>query len=80
MSDRDRRTFYLVWSPTGPHPPTVKHTSEGSARVEAQRLARFHRGQKFVVVQAVVAYQIDDLRTIEYAPFSDFREDDDIPF
>ena len=45
--------FYLVWSPTGPHPPTYRHLDKGAARKEAERLAILNPGAEFYVLAAV---------------------------
>ena len=57
--------FYVVWNPSGGS-PTVKHQTKQSAIDEAVRLARAHRGQKFVVLEAVCARIVDDVKSIDY--------------
>jgi hypothetical protein len=54
--------FYLVWSPTGPTPPRVRHASRAEAKAEAERLARINRGTEFFVVCATDRLLVDDLR------------------
>lgn len=44
--------FFLVWSPTGQHPPTHRHSERALARREAERLAELHPGAEFYVLAA----------------------------
>lgn len=66
-------SFWMVWNPEG-RAPTYRHTSEGSAKTEAERLARANPGQTFVVLESVCARRVDDMICI------DMRADDGIPF
>lgn len=51
--------FFVVWREGG-GPPTVKHTEESLARMEAERLAREHPGADFHVLRCVgTAYRRD---------------------
>ena len=43
--------FWLVWNPAR-SAPLMKHPSQESARVEAERLARINPGQQFWVLEA----------------------------
>lgn len=43
--------FWLVWR-NGGGAPTKKHTSQASARKEAERLARANPGAEFVVLRS----------------------------
>lgn len=70
------KTFWLVWSPTGARPPKHRHLSEQSAITEAERLARAHRGQLFVVLEATAARRVDDMQWTAFAGGSR----DEIPF
>ncbi|WP_042297134.1 hypothetical protein [Paraburkholderia bannensis] len=70
----DPKPFYLVWSPTGQTPPTFKHQSRQSAVMEAERLARAHRGQKFFVLATTDSRIVDDMVR------STFTAEPDIPF
>jgi hypothetical protein len=45
------KPFWMVWN-VGGYAPTVKHDSESSAVIEAERLASEHKGQRFVVLRA----------------------------
>lgn len=67
--------FWLVWCPTG-YDPVHKHPTHESAVTEAERLARLHKGETFVVLESVCARKVDDMRRI------DFRqpENNDVPF
>jgi|HubBroStandDraft_2_1064218.scaffolds.fasta_scaffold14614_3 hypothetical protein len=53
--------FWLVWSPTGARAPRFRHPSEQSATTEAERLARAHPGQLFVVLEAIAARRVDSM-------------------
>lgn len=46
------RTFYLVWCPQGPTPPSYRHPNEDAARREAARLARGNEGREFHVLRS----------------------------
>ncbi len=46
--------FWLVWNPNG-NAPRFKHETESSARQEAERLARLHSGETFILLEAVAA-------------------------
>lgn len=45
--------FWLVWTPTGPHPPIYRHECVKSAQREAERLAEQHSPSEFYVLEAV---------------------------
>lgn len=62
----DERTFWMIWSPSG-HPPTHRHQTYESARVEAERLARSVPGSEFFILQAVGMRQMDSMRRIDFA-------------
>lgn len=44
--------FWIVWSPTGKHPPTMRHNTEQGAIDEAERLARLNPCQEFYCLSA----------------------------
>jgi len=69
-ADAIEDTYWIVWREGG-GAPVVKHENPGLATKEAERLARAHPGERFVVLQAVRARQVKDLECIEF---------DDIPF
>lgn len=77
--------FWVVWRDGGDS-PSFKHRDFVSARAEAQRLARKHKGHRFVVLAAVLGYQHRDLDELRYqAGGVDMTPaardcDDDIPF
>lgn len=52
--------FWCVWAENG-GAPTIKHADFGTAKREAQRLARNIPGQRFVVLAAAVAFQKQEL-------------------
>lgn len=43
--------FWMVWNING-QAPTYMHPSEQNARLEAERLARANKGQRFVVLES----------------------------
>nr|WP_249172130.1 hypothetical protein [Burkholderia vietnamiensis] len=67
--------FFIVWSPTGEKPPTFKHQSRQSAVMEAERLARVHRGQKFYVLGSTDSRVVDDMVRTSFTV-----NPDEIPF
>lgn len=71
------QTYWLVWREGG-HAPVHRHPSEASARIEAERLARCHRGQRFVVLSSVASVVISDVNWVELQ--SNSIEEDGIPF
>lgn len=73
--------FWCVWNEGGGS-PTVKHPDYGSARKEAQRLARAVPGQRFVVLAAAVAFQKRDLDETRFGGDGDpdWMLDQEIPF
>ncbi|MGF6444370.1 hypothetical protein [Paraburkholderia youngii] len=58
--------FWLVWSPTGAKPPRHRHTSFGSAAVEAERLAQANPGHEFFVLGAEMSYCAMAMQRVEY--------------
>jgi hypothetical protein len=62
----EMRQFWMVYG-IGCGAPTYRHETKQSAVQEAQRLARLHKGVKFVVLQATEAY-VDELRRIDLRP------------
>lgn len=67
------KAFWFVWNPNG-HNPKYQHNSEASATAEAERLARAHPGETFVVLESICARRVDDMLRIV------MRTDCDIPF
>lgn len=63
-------SFWLVWNPNGSN-PTFKHRTKESAVNEAERLAREHRGQTFVVLESVCARIATDILCIDLSDKSD---------
>lgn len=77
------QAFWLVWGEQPDRPPTYQHTSYESARAEAERLARNHPGDRFVVVESVCAVEKVDVREVDLRPSHpvDARDDPDpLPF
>ncbi len=68
--------FWIVWCPTGDRPPRYRHSEEGTAVAEAERLAQVHPGRTFVVLSSVCARRFGVMECI------DLRQQvvDDIPF
>lgn len=58
MTEPNPARFYMVFNPAA-NPPTYMHGSRESATAEAKRLAAKHHGQRFFVLEAVEAYQVD---------------------
>lgn len=44
--------FWIVWCPTGPHAPRVRHRTFDAATAEAKRLANENPGAEFYVLAA----------------------------
>lgn len=59
--------FWLVWNPAG-RAPQVRHATEAIATAEAERLARLHPGQTFVVMSSVAAVRVNDLLCVDLRP------------
>jgi hypothetical protein len=68
----DRETFWLVWSPTGTHPPSKRHATRDLAVAEAERLAECAPSAEFYVLCAVSRSSARRVTTITLT--------DDIPF
>lgn len=79
------KQFYLVWSPTGPTPPRVRHPTKHEARNVCLKMAREHPGADFYIVKALyratVPNPIPYAESLEPAP-GDVDDDDfsDLPF
>lgn len=67
-----RPAFWMVWNPQG-HAPTHQHETKRSAEIEAERLARANRGQRFIVLQSIGERVVDDVQRIEHVG-------DELPF
>ena len=70
-----RPAFWLVWNPQR-EAPTRQHHTKRSAEIEAERLARLNRGQRFVVLQSVNERVVDDVQVIAHVA----QDDDGAPF
>lgn len=75
--------FWCVWAENGGS-PTVKHLTVGTARKEAQRLARSNPGQRFIVLAAALAYEKTDVVETRFRQREEWHDerdlDDEIPF
>ena len=74
--------FFVVWAEGGGS-PTVKHDTFERARGEAQRLARQHPGQRFLVLLPTLAVVKNDIIETKFGKASPpwARElDEEIPF
>lgn len=60
----DGEEFWLVWSPTGTKSPSHRHSSEGLACIEAERLARLAPGQHFYVLHADQLRYVDSMHRV----------------
>lgn len=67
------KTFYVVWNPDTGY-TKYQHESHQMALAEAERLAKAHDGQEFIVLQALSRSQVRTVVTEKY----DY--DDGIPF
>lgn len=66
-------SFFMVWC-IGGSAPTRQHPDYGSAKAEAERLARANKGQAFVVLESLSRHQVQDIVSFRY------NTDRDIPF
>jgi hypothetical protein len=66
MNTQTESAFWLVWSPSGSTPPKHRHLTEQQAVHEAERLAKEHPGQLFVVVESIAARRVDNMVRTEY--------------
>lgn len=62
-----RKAFWIVWNPNG-GAPTRKHESLESAQFEADRLARKHKGETFVVLQSISGSVVRDIHRVDLRP------------
>jgi hypothetical protein len=64
--------FWIVWCPTGPTPPRMRHNNRPSAEAERDRLARVHVGHEFFVLRAESSAKKIDVEVTRF--------DEDVPF
>lgn len=62
----EAETFWMVWCPQG-SAPTHRHSSQGSAVTEAERLARTQPGREFYVLQAIEGRCMDGMQRVKLA-------------
>lgn len=72
MGDVVKRSFFILWSPTGPTPPRRLHQTKHQAQQVAEKMAREHPGQEFFVMRTVSVTKKVDVITETF--------DDDLPF
>ncbi|WP_151721023.1 hypothetical protein [Acinetobacter ursingii] len=53
------QNFYLVWNEQGSS-PTFKHQSYESAEIEAERLAKQNKGEKFHILESFCTLEVPD--------------------
>jgi hypothetical protein len=75
VNAQTENAFWLVWSPTGIRPPKHRHLSARAATEEAERLAKAHPGQLFVVLEPIAARRVDSMVRTTFIGGSN-----DIPF
>lgn len=75
MSEQIEAPFWFVWNPAGRN-PQHRHDSRELAITEAERLARNHPGETFIVLQSVCARRVDNMQRIDMRPDLDME----IPF
>lgn len=61
-----KREFFFVWRPNG-RSPTYRHPDLQSARLEAERLARLHKGEIFVVLRSIGEVCAHDVQWTQHA-------------
>lgn len=74
MKGDKRQKFWVVINENFPTRVSFKHDNLDSAIKEAKRLAKISPYVKFVVMESVVAFEVDNIVEIEYV------ENDCIPF
>lgn len=70
MTELKLEPFFIVWQfkPGGENIPVIRHQSQESACLEAERLARRHPGGQFVVLQSVCCKQVQSMLTTDLRP------------
>ena len=70
--------FWMVYSPQGKSPPSVRHETKKLAYAEASRLAGILPGHDFYVLKAV--HKLKGVIHVNEFPFCAADADDEIPF
>ena len=70
------KPFWMVWNPNG-YQPTVKHSSFYEAEREAERLAKQHEDELFIVLKAVAICQV---RRVNWTVLCDPNKEPAVPF
>ena len=65
--------FWFVWNPLA-RIPQYRHPRQADAVSEAERLARQHPGQEFIVLQSVCSRRVAGME------YTDLRPQDECPF
>lgn len=73
------KQFWMVWK-VGGNSPHHHHEYEHLAVTEAERLARAMPGEAFVVLEAIHARKVSDMRSQDLRKQAAQGFDDDIPF
>ena len=73
MSEHDRK-FWMVWCPDKSQ-PRYRHDTERGAIAEAERLANAHPGERFYVLAAIAAREVNNMHRIEL-----LDPDSELPF
>lgn len=60
----DDRKFWMVWNKNG-NPPRHPHPNEPAAIKEAERLAAQNPGQRFYVLEALCAREVNIMHRVE---------------
>lgn len=68
----NRNKFWMVWN-EGRMPPRKKHPSRLEAEKEAERLAKYQPGDKFIVLEAIAMVSLGKLNWTVFEP-------EDLPF
>lgn len=71
--------FWLVWSPQGRTPPSMRHLTIDTANTEADRLAKLNPGHSFFVLTAESLHVKRDVDVIQLRGRGD-RIGNGIPF
>lgn len=69
--------FWAVWGIEF-GPPTYRHASLESATLEAERLAKANPGSPFVILQSLVAVEVNNIHRTDLRPAA--SGDGELPF
>ena len=75
---KEENIFWVVVSNNFPTRISYRHDTYESAKIEAQRLARNNKGEKFLIMKSIEAYEVEEFVKTKYVVnFHDYGE---IPF